>query len=106
MLTVRPVPEELDPFLRYTEDRSNPFQRRRDEQEQVHPMAGDEVVFYSRIPHQGAKVGPDREGEIRAKIVLHYQQNPMFPGIKIVGDPQFTLDTLGHAGTIPFAEPN
>ena len=106
MLTDRPVPEELDPFLHYTEDRSDPFQLWRREQDQMHPMAGDTVTLYSRIPHQSAKVGPDPEGEIRAKIVLHYQQNPMFPGIKFVGDPQFTLDTLGHAGTIPFAEPN
>ena len=102
----RPVPEELMPFLRYTEDRNDPFQRWCDEQElaHLHPMAGDAVVFYSHIPHQGAKTGPDPEGEIRANIVLHYQQNPMFPGIKFVSDPQFTLETLGYAGTFPFAE--
>ena len=102
----RPVPEELMPFLRYTEDRNDPFQRWCDEQElaHLHPMAGDAVVFYSHIPHQGAKTGPDPEGEIRANIVLHYQQNPMFPGIKFVSDSQFTLETLGYAGTFPFAE--
>jgi hypothetical protein len=102
----QPVPVELIPFLRYTEDRSDPFQRWCDEQElaHLHPMAGDAVVFYSHIPHQGAKLGPDPEGEIRANIVLHYQQNPMFPGIKFVSSPQFTLDTLGYAGTFPFAE--
>lgn len=102
----RPVPEELNPYLRYTEDRSDPFQRWCDEQELEHlyPMAGDAVVFYSHIPHQGAKLGPDPEGEIRPNIVLHYQQNPMFPGINFVSDPQFTLETLGYAGTFPFAE--
>jgi len=101
----RPVPEELIPFLRYTEDRSDPFQRWCDDQEleHLHPLAGDAVVFYSHIPHQGAKIGPDPEGEIRANIVLHYQQNPMFPGIKFVSEPQFTLETLGYAGTFPFA---
>ncbi len=102
----RPVPEDLIPFLRYTEDRNDPFQRWCDQQELTHlyPMAGDAVVFYSHIPHQGAKMGPDPEGEIRANIVLHYQQNPMFPGIKFVSNPQFTLDTLGYEGTFPFAE--
>ena len=101
----RPIPEELLPFVRYTEDRNDPFQRWCDEQELVHlhPMAGDAVVFYSHIPHQGAKIGPDPEDEIRANIVLHYQQNPMFPGIKFVSTPQFTLETLGYAGTFPFA---
>ena len=102
----RPVPDELVPFLGYTEDRNDPFQRWCDEQEleQLHPLAGDAVVFYSHIPHQGAKIGPDPAGEIRANIVLHYQQNPMYPGIKFVSNPQFTLDTLGYAGTFPFAK--
>ena len=64
---------------------------------------GDLVLFYSHVPHQGAKIGEDPEGEIRANIVLHYQQNPMFPGISFVSNPQFALDTLGYAGTFPFA---
>ena len=102
----RPVPDELIPYLRYTEDRSDPFQVWCDNAERVdlHPMAGDVVLFYSHIPHQGAKISPDPDGEIRANIVLHYQQNPMFPGIKFVSNPQFTLDTLGYAGTFPFGE--
>lgn len=101
----RPVPDELIPYLRYTEDREDPFQVWCDNAERVdlHPMAGDMVLFYSHIPHQGAKLGPDPDGEIRANIVVHYQQNPMFPGIKFVSNPQFTLDTLGYAGTFPFA---
>lgn len=102
----RPVPEHLRPNLRYTEDRSDPFQRWCDEQERVdlHPLAGDAVLFFSHIPHQGAKFGIDPEGQMRANIVLHYQQNPMFPGIRFVSDPQFTLETLGYRGTFPFAE--
>ena len=66
-------------------------------------MAGDAVVFYSHIPHQGAKTGEDKPGKTRANIVLHYQQNPMFPGIRFVSTPQFTLDQLGYAGTFPFS---
>lgn len=102
----QPVPEQLRPNLRYTEDRDDPFQRWCDEQEHVdlHPLAGDAVIFYSHIPHQGAKFGVDPEGQMRANIVLHYQQNPMFPGIRFVSDPQFTLETLGYRGTFPFAE--
>lgn len=102
----RPVPDHLRPNLRYTEDRNDPFQRWCDEQERVdlHPMAGDAVIFFSHIPHQGAKFGVDPEGQMRANIVIHYQQNPMFPGIKFVSDPQFTLETLGYRGTFPFAE--
>ncbi len=101
----KPVPEALRPFLRYTEDRDDPFQKWCDESEQVdlYPLAGDAVIFYSHLPHQGAKFGIDPEGEMRANIVLHYQQNPMYPGIRFVSDPQFTLDTLGYKGTFPFA---
>jgi len=101
----KPVPEALRPFLRYTEDRNDPFQRWCDEQELVHlyPMAGDAVIFYSHIPHQGAKYGQDPADDLRANIVLHYQQNPMYPGIRFVSDPQFTLNTLGYKGTFPFA---
>jgi ectoine hydroxylase-related dioxygenase (phytanoyl-CoA dioxygenase family) len=101
----KPAPDELRPFLRYTEDRNDPFQRWCDEQEHVdlYPLAGDAVVFLSHIPHQGAKTGPDPEGDMRANIVLHYQQNPMFPGIRFVSNPQFTLEMLGYAGTFPFA---
>ena len=102
----RPVPDELRPNLRYTEDRNDPFQRWCEEQERVdlHPLAGDAVIFFSHIPHQGAKFGIDPEGQMRANIVLHYQQNPMFPGIRFVSDPQFTLETLGYRGTFPFAD--
>lgn len=102
----KPVPDELRPNLRYTEDRNDPFQRWCDEQahEDMHPMAGDVVIFYSHVPHQGAKFGMDTEGQMRANIVLHYQQNPMFPGISFVSDPQFTLTTLGYRGTFPFTD--
>ena len=102
----KPIPDELVPHMGYTEDRTNRFQQWCDQQTHVdlHPMAGDAVIFYSHIPHQGAKLGPDPEDEIRANLVFHYQQNPMFPGIHFVSDPQFTLDTLSYAETFPFAE--
>ncbi len=100
------IPDEMLKHWGYTDDRTNPFQVWCDEQPHVdlYPMAGDAVIFYSHIPHQGAKIGPDAEGQIRANIVLHYQQNPMFPGIRFVSNPQFTLDQLGYAGTFPFGE--
>ena len=65
-------------------------------------MAGDVIVFFSHIPHQGAKLVQDAEHSPRSNIVLHYQQNPMFPDINFVCDPQFTLDQLGYADTFPF----
>lgn len=100
------VPEEIRKHTRGSgDDRTNPFQVWCDEQEHedLYPMAGDAVVFYSHIPHQGSKIGTDAPGLIRANVVLHYQQNPMFPGIRFVSDPQFTLDQLGFQGTFPFA---
>ena len=102
----RPIPEELREHLWYRDDRNNPFQRWCDEQPHIdlYPMSGDAVVFYSHLPHQGAKMGPDPEDEIRGNIVFHYQQNPMYPGIRFVSHPQFTLDSLGYDGTFPFAE--
>lgn len=101
----QPIPDDMIPHMGYTDDRSNPFQAWCDAQEHVdlHPKAGDVVLFYSHIPHQGAKTGPDPAGEIRANVVLHYQQNPMYPGIRFVSNPQFTLETLGYADTFPFA---
>ena len=65
-------------------------------------MADDVIVFFSHIPHQGAKLVQDAEHSSRSNIVLHYQQNPMFLDINFVGDPQFTLDQLGYADTFPF----
>ncbi len=101
----QPIPDEMIQHMGYTDDRSNPFQAWCDGQEHVdlHPEAGDAVLFYSHLPHQGAKVGEDPVGRPRANVVLHYQQNPMFPGIHFVSNPQFTLDTLGYAATFPFA---
>ena len=102
----RPLPEKLLPHVRYTDDRSNPFQTWCDEQPQEHlyPQAGDAIVFFSHIPHQGVKFGDDPEDDIRANLVLHYQQNPMYPGIRFVSSPDLTLDALGYAGTFPFAQ--
>ena len=94
----------MRPHAHYTDDRKNPFQVWCADQLYVdlHPMAGGAVIFYSHIPHQGAKIGSDDPNQPRANIVLHYQQNPMFPGIRFVSNPQFTLDQLGYAGTFPF----
>jgi hypothetical protein len=100
------VPEEIRKHTRGSvDDRTNPFQVWCDEQEHadLYPLAGDAVVFYSHIPHQGCKIGPDAPGLTRANVVLHYQQNPMFPGIRFVSDPQFALEQLGYEGTFPFA---
>jgi len=102
----KPIPAELVPHIGYTDDRENVFQVWCDNQEHVnlHPKAGDAVIFYSHIPHQGAKIresAPDED--IRANLVFHFQQTPMFPGIMFVSDPQFTLDTLGYPGSFPFA---
>ena len=103
----RLLPEELLPHVQYTDDRSNPFQAWCDAQPQEHlyPRAGDAIVFFAHIPHQGVKFGDDPEDDIRANLVLHFQQNAMYPGIKFVSSPDFTLQTLGYAGTFPFAEP-
>ena len=103
----RLLPDELLPHIQYTDDRSNPFQAWCDAQPQEHlyPLAGDAIVFFAHIPHQGVKFGDDPEDDIRANLVLHFQQNPMYPGIKFVSSPDFTLETLGYAGTFPFAEP-
>ena len=92
--------------MRYTEDRNDPFQRWCDQQELAHlyPMAVMRSFSTATFPTRAPRLGRDPEGEIRANIVLHYQQNPMFPGIKFVSNPQFTLDTLGYEGTFPFAE--
>lgn len=100
----KPIPEELAPHIMYTDDRTNKFQAWCDAQEHVdlHPKAGDAVVFYSHIPHQGAKTGPDPQGEIRANLVFHFQQNPMWPGVRFVSDPQHTLDTISYRETFPF----
>lgn len=49
-------------------------------------------------------MGPDPEGEIRANIVLHEQMNTMYPAIWFLSNPQFMLETLGYAGTFPFAD--
>ena len=98
------IPPDVRPHTHYTDDRKNPFQVWCDDQLYVdlHPMAGDAVIFYSHIPHQGAKIGSDDPNQPRANIVLHYQQNPMFLGIRFVSNPQFTLDQLGYAGTFSF----
>ena len=60
----------------------------------VHPLAGDCVLFYSHIPHQGAKLREDME---RSNVVCHYQSNPFYEGIWFVSRP------IGYEGTFPLA---
>ncbi len=102
----KPIPEELVPHMGYTDDRGNRFQVWCDNQEHIHlyPKAGDAVVFYSHVPHQGAKeAAEDPQGDLRANLVFHFQQNPMWPGIMFVSDPQHTLDTISYRESFPFA---
>lgn len=61
---------------------------------EVHPRAGDCVLFYSHIPHRGIKV--DRKSE-RSNVVCHYQTNPFYPGV------WFLSEMLGGEGIYPFA---
>lgn len=51
------------------------------EHETIYPKAGDCVLFFSHIPHQGAKEDPSVE---RSNIVCHYQNNPFFETISHV----------------------
>lgn len=101
----QPIPAELKPYQYYSEDPNNPFQKWCDSQEQVHlhPNAGDVVVFFSHVPHQGAKLRDDAPGMMRSNIVLHYQTNPMYHGITFVSQPQAAIAGLGFEGTFPFA---
>lgn len=55
------------------------------EQETIYPQAGDVVLFFSHIPHQGAKEDPTVE---RSNVVCHYQGNPLFQGIAHVSAPR------------------
>ena len=66
-------------------------------------MTGDAVVFFSHIPHQGAKLKEDADAPIRGNVVLHYQQTPMFPGIPFVSSPLRLLPRSGTTG--PFRLP-
>ena len=63
------------------------------EHETIYPKAGDVVIFFSHIPHQGAKMNPDLE---RSNIVCHYQSNPFFESIAHVSQPR------PFAGSFPF----
>ncbi len=50
----------------------------------VHPKAGDCVLFFSHIPHQGAKADPTSE---RGNVVIHYQACPMHARVWHVSQP-------------------
>ena len=62
------------------------------EQVTIYPKAGDAVLFFSHIPHQGAK--EDAEAE-RSNVVCHYQCNPFYSGLAHVSAP------LGDPGVFP-----
>ncbi|MBA3469703.1 MAG: phytanoyl-CoA dioxygenase family protein [Herpetosiphonaceae bacterium] len=79
--------------------RANDFTRWCEEQEHVtiYPQAGDCILFFSHIPHRGAKDDPRME---RSNIVCHYQVNPFFEGL------WFVSSSLGFKGTFPLAPSN
>lgn len=63
----------------------------------VHPLAGDCVVFLSHLPHQGAKVDAASE---RGNVVCHYQGCPMHERLWHVSSPS------GSAGPfVPYPAP-
>jgi hypothetical protein len=64
----------------------------RQEHAVLYPRAGDCVLFYSHVPHQGAKFVPEME---RSNVVCHYQVNPMYEGIWHVSR------AIGYEGTFP-----
>jgi hypothetical protein len=75
-------------------DPDNPFSRWCDAQEHdlLYPKAGDCVLFFSHIPHQGAKEDAELE---RSNVVVHYQCTPFYDGIWHVSQP------VGYRGTFP-----
>jgi hypothetical protein len=77
-------------------DPENPFARWCDAQEHdvLYPRAGDAVLFFSHIPHQGAKEDPEME---RSNVVVHYQCTPFYEGAWHVSQP------MGYSGTFPLA---
>ena len=98
------LPKEINE-ARQKVDYENPFHRWCETQEKVdlHPMSGDAVVFFSHIPHQGAKLKQEEASEpTRCNIVLHYQQTPMFWGIPFVSSQRAVLDALGTEASFPF----
>ena len=96
------LPEEIRELGGYNPD--NPFYQWCEKQEHTHlyPLTGDAVVFFSHIPHQGAKLEENSDAPIRCNVVLHYQQTPMFPGISFVSSPLPAMEALGYNGTFPF----
>jgi ectoine hydroxylase-related dioxygenase (phytanoyl-CoA dioxygenase family) len=86
-------PEGLEPGLN-TFQKGNPFEVWCDAQpyDLLYPKAGDAVLFFSHIPHQGAKEIADLE---RSNVVCHYQCTPMYDGVWHVSQP------LGYQGTFP-----
>jgi len=66
------------------------------ELETIYPKAGDVVLFFSHIPHQGAKEDPTVE---RSNIVCHYQSTPFYEGIAHVSTPRDFRGSFPLAGS-------
>ena len=99
------LPEEIRHLGGYNSD--NLFYQWCEKQPHTHlyPLTGDVVVFFSHIPHQGAKLRQENDGDpLRCNVVLHYQQTPMFPGIPFVSSPLPAIAALGYNGTFPFID--
>ena len=77
----RLLPEELLPHVQYTDDRSNPFQAWCDAQSQEHlyPLAGDAIVFFAHIPHQGVKFGDDPRTTSAPTWCCTFSRTPCIP---------------------------
>lgn len=61
----------------------------------IYPKAGDAVLFFSHIPHQGAKEDASVE---RSNVVCHYQCNPFYEGIAHVSRPAAGFECFPLAG--------
>ena len=65
------------------------------ELETIYPQAGDVVIFFSHIPHQGAKENQTVE---RSNVVCHYQGTPFYEGIAHVSTPRPFVGSFPLAG--------
>ncbi len=84
-------PEHVEPFDRPLFEKWCEAQRH----VVIHPKAGDCVVFFSHMPHQGVKEDDNVE---RSNVVCHYQLTPMHEGT------WFVSTARGYQGTFPFAQ--
>ncbi len=64
----------------------------------IHPRAGDCVVFFSHMPHQGVKVD---DAAARSNVVCHYQLTPMHEAAWYVSRARGYQDTFPFAAATP-----